>query len=91
MPDGSALNPLYPAGELLDLTSDTLLVKWRDMGYLMPVYQRAAYLLDDDGLKIKWGVFSGSIVDATQPILTPLEPCDDLEVLCYSHEQHGGY
>jgi len=91
MPDGSTLHPFYPAGELLELTADTMLIKWRDMGYPTAVYQRAAYLLDVDGLKIKWGEFADSVAAASQPSLGPSEPCDDLEVLCYSHEQHDGY
>ena len=91
MPDHSIVNPHYPAGELLELTSDSMLIKWRDLGYGAPVYQRAAYLLDADGLKIKWGVFADTPPAATVPVLDPLEACDDVEVLCYDHEQRPGY
>jgi hypothetical protein len=91
MRDHSVISTDYPAGELLELTSDSMLIKWRDLGHGAPVYHRTAYLLDADGLKIKWGVFADTSSGAVLPVLDPLEARDDVDVLCYDHEQRPVY
>jgi hypothetical protein len=95
MPDGSTLQPYYPAGEILELTDATMLIKWRDMGYRpggveSPVYQAAAYVLNNDGLKIRWGSFAATRMAAALPILTALTPCNDTDVICYDHTVQPG-
>jgi hypothetical protein len=91
MPGGGSVSPIRPAGELLELTADVMLIKWREIGFGNPVYQRAAYRLDEDGITIKWGVFGATAPDATAPTLGPTEPCDDLTVTCYDHEPVSGF
>jgi hypothetical protein len=86
MPDGSTVSPFLAAGEVLEETDATLLVKWREIGWTGPVYQRAAFLLETDGLKIKWGDFASAPEDAVAPDLTAGEPCNDTDVICYDHE-----
>ncbi len=91
MPDTSTVNPFFPTGELLELSANVMLIKWRDIGYGAPVFQRAAYLLDSAGLKVKWGAFADTAGAATAPLLDPLEICDELTVLCYDHTLQPGY
>jgi hypothetical protein len=91
MPGGGDVSPVRPAGELLELTADVMLIKWREIGFSGSVYQRAAYRLDEDGLTIKWGVFGATAPDAIAPILGLAEPCDDLTVICYDHEPVPGF
>lgn len=87
MPDGSTIvTPFYPVGEVLEETANSLLIKWRDIGWTGPVYQRAMFLLDSHGLKVKWGDFSADRINAIQPELTADEACNDSTVLCYDHE-----
>lgn len=86
MPDATIVHPFYPVGEVLEETTDSLLIKWRDIGWTGPVYQRAMFLLDSQGLKVKWGDFAADRISAIQPTLTAGEVCDDTTVLCYDHE-----
>jgi len=85
MPDATTVNPFYPFGEVLEETKNSLLIKWRDIGWTGPVYQRAMFLLDSQGLKIKWGDFSADRNNAIQPMLTASEACNDISVICYDH------
>jgi hypothetical protein len=94
MPDASIVSPFYPLAEVLERTESALLLKWRDIGYTpadLPVYQRAAFLLDENGLKIAWGAFANTPGAAVLPVLTGPEPCDDLVVLCYDHTIKPGF
>ncbi|MDH3715659.1 MAG: hypothetical protein OET44_17625 [Gammaproteobacteria bacterium] len=75
----------FVKGEVIEENNDTLLIKWRDIGWTAPVYQRAAFLLDSQGLKIKWGEFAATAVDALRPTLDPGDVCNDDETLCYDH------
>jgi hypothetical protein len=85
----------YPAGEILERTPGSLLIKWRDMGfsavYSGVAYQRAAYILDSSGLKIWWGEFAPTPGGALAPPLLPGTPCDGVTVVCYDHTYHPGY
>ena len=85
MPDASVVSPFLPAGEVISETADSLLVKWRDIGWTGPAYQRAAFRLDAQGLKVKWGDFSATAVGAVPPVLGAAEACNDVNVLCYDH------
>ena len=97
MPDGSNLMVAYPRAEVLDLQGDQLLLKWRDLGYKpgggpeTPVYQRAAYVLDGNGLKVKWGVLANTPAGALLPVLLPTDPCNDVDVICYDHTHQLGF
>jgi len=97
MPDGSNLMVPYPRAEVLDLRDDEFLLKWRDLGYTpgggpnTPVYQRAAYVLDGNGLNVKWGVSASSPADALLPTLLPSDPCNDVDVICYDHTHQPGF
>lgn len=89
MPDSSTPSDIYyPSGEVLEETTNRLLIKWRNFSaaYTSPIYQRVAFQLDANGLKIKWGDFAASSVDAIQPILGS-EDCNDTNVICYDHRQ----
>lgn len=83
-PGTGALNVWYPASEVLELTSSSFTVKWREISGAT-LYQRAAYALDGDGLKIKWGAFSTTLAGAATPTLAAGEACNDATVLCYAH------
>jgi len=86
MPDGTTANAFLPVGEVIERSSDELLIQWRDLNATNPVvYQRAAYRLDNDGLTLKWGNFAASAGAAVSPILLVTDPCDDTTVLCYDH------
>ena len=92
MPDGNVIGTFYPAGEVLELTPDSMLIKWRDLPWGSgEVFQCAAFLLDDLGLKIKWGNFAESVAGAILPYLDPGEPCNDTNVICYDHEKKEGF
>ncbi len=94
MPDGSRPADIYyPAGEVLEETSNSLLIMWRDFSASYTsthtssvVYQRAAFQLDSEGLKVKWGNFGASPAGATQPMLAS-DACNDMDVICYYHRQ----
>lgn len=89
MPDSSTpADIFYPTGEVLEETANSLLIKWRDFSatYTSPIYQRVAFQLDADGLKIKWGEFAASSVAAMQPVLGA-EVCNDTNITCYNHRQ----
>ncbi len=85
MPDLTEITAFLVAGEVLEETSDSLLIKWRNI-WTSDVYQRATFLLDSEGLKIKWGDFATTRDSATQPTLATDEACNDSEVICYDHE-----
>ncbi len=86
MPDGTTANAFLPVGEVIERSSDELLIQWRDLNATNPVvYQRAAYRLDNDGLTLKWGNFAASAGAAVSPVLLVTDPCDDTTVLCYDH------
>jgi hypothetical protein len=84
---GSAPAPVfYPTGEVLELTASTFVLKWREIGPAsLILYQRAAYALDADGLKVQWGALATSLGAAPAPTLAPGAPCNDTTTLCYSH------
>jgi hypothetical protein len=76
----------YPAGEVLELTASTFVVKWREIGSAdLTLYQRAAYELDADGLRIEWGPLATTLGGATAPVPAPGATCNDTTTLCYSH------
>ena len=94
MPDATVLEAFEPAGELLQRTSSSLLILWRDLGWTGgDVYQAAAYRLDQHGLTIEWGPFATTSAGAlaTAPTLDPSEPCTETSVLCYNHNEQPGY
>ncbi len=88
MPDASLVLPHYPAGEVLEETSGFLLIKWRDVWSSGPVYQRASYLLDSEGLKVKWGEFASDRESASLPTLLAGEECSDSDLICYNHTEN---
>jgi len=94
MPDSSVLEVFYPAGEILERTSSSLLILWRDLGWSGGnVYQAAAYRLDEGGLTIEWGPFAATAAaaQAAAPTLDPNEPCTESTVICYDHNEQPGF
>jgi len=94
MPDASVIEVWGPTGELLERTSSSLLVLWRDIGWTGgDIYQAAAYRLDQDGLTIIWGPFeeTSAAALAAAPTLGPAETCDETNVICYNHDEQPGY
>jgi hypothetical protein len=86
MPDGTTAVVFLGVGEVLERSTDAMLVKWRDFNPTNPiVFQRLAYRLDTAGLTIKWGNFAATQGAALPPTLLLSEPCDDAIVLCYDH------
>jgi hypothetical protein len=86
VPDGTTAFVFLAVGEVLERTTDAMLIKWRDLNLTNPVvYQRLAYRLDLDGLTVKWGGFASSPGGAAPPTLLPGDPCDDATVICYDH------
>ncbi len=86
MPDGSSITTNLAVGEVLEETDNSLSIMWREIGWSGPAYQRASFLLDSNGLKIKWGEFAAMIGDAILPALGEDEACDDDTVICYDHQ-----
>jgi hypothetical protein len=91
MPDAGSSTPgdiYYPAGEVLEETANSLLIKWRDFSsiYTSPIYQSVAFQLDANGLKVKWGDFAAVAASAVQPVLSG-DVCNDTNVICYDHRQ----
>jgi hypothetical protein len=79
----------YPTGEVLELTDASFVVKWREIGPAsLTLYQRAAYELDGDGLRIQWGNHATTLAGAVAPVLTPGAACNDTTTLCYDHSRH---
>jgi hypothetical protein len=86
VPGSAPVSVFYPAGEVLELTPSTFVVKWREIGPAsLTLYQRAAYALDATGLKIQWGALATSLLAAPVPVLAPGAPCNDTTTLCYNH------
>jgi hypothetical protein len=82
----------YPSGEILERTTDQLLIKWRTTGLAdIEVYQRAAYILNKDGLKVAWGPFAATPGSATLPAVSSATPCDETVVICYDHTIRDGF
>jgi hypothetical protein len=90
VPGLGVVMPFYPSGEVLEDTASTLLIRWRLEGVASDVFQRAAYLLDGSGLKVRWGPYATTIAGAAAPVLLPGDPCDDADVLCYAHTRIDG-
>jgi hypothetical protein len=86
MPNSDVVTPFIAIGEVIEEGPNSLLIKWRDIGWIAPVYQRAAFLLDSRGLKIKWGIFAAASIDAMLPTLGSGEACNDSDILCYDHQ-----
>ncbi|MDH3630699.1 MAG: hypothetical protein OER98_06215 [Gammaproteobacteria bacterium] len=86
MPDSTSATTNYAVGEVLEETDNSLLIMWRQIGWTGPLYQRAAFLLDSNGLKIKWGNFAEMADSALPPALAADEACDDDAVICYDHQ-----
>ena len=84
------VTPFYPSGEVLAETASTLLIRWRLDGVAGDVFQRAAFLLDTSGLKVKWGNYATTQAAAILPTLLPGDACNDADVLCYAHERIDG-
>lgn len=79
----------YPTGEVLELTDSGFVVKWREIGPAsLTLYQRAAYELDGEGLRIQWGGLSTTLAGTVAPALTPGAACNDTTTLCYNHSRH---
>jgi hypothetical protein len=97
MPDGTVVQPFYPAGEVLERTPSALLIKWRDIGYRdvpgleRPAYQWASYLLDASGLKVRWGPFLDHPDAGSPPPLTAAMSCNGSTVVCYDHTERPGF
>ena len=85
MPDSTVVSPIIPVGEVLEETTTSLLIKWRDIGWTGPAYQRASFILDSNGLKVKWGDFAADIPGTITPDLSPTEDCNAPGVICYDH------
>ncbi|MFV2058699.1 MAG: hypothetical protein ACC707_19730 [Thiohalomonadales bacterium] len=85
MPDGATVNRFFAAGEVLEETANSLLIKWRDIGWTGPAYQRVAFALDSRGLKVKWGEFAADALSTIQPVLLATEACNGNEITCYDH------
>lgn len=89
MPNHATVTVYGPTGEVLELTGDSMLIEWRDVSWgstgAHVVFQRAAYALDSQGLKVKWGAFAATAAGAVAPTLDPAESCDSTTVLCYDH------
>jgi hypothetical protein len=82
----------YPSGEILERAPDSLLIKWRTTGIAdIEVYQRAAYILDRNGLKVAWGPFASTPGSAALPALSSVTPCDETTVICYDHTIRDGF
>jgi hypothetical protein len=82
----------YPSGEILERTADSLLIKWRTTGLAdIVAYQRAAYFLNEDGLKVAWGSFASTPGGAVLPAVSPVTPCDETVVICYDHTGRDGF
>lgn len=86
IPDGAVATPFIAVDEVIEERSDTLLIKWRDIGWSAPAYQRATFLLDSHGLTIKWGEFSATAGGARPPSPGSDDACNDSDVVCYDHE-----
>jgi hypothetical protein len=92
LPGSTPTDVFYPAGEVVESTDATLLIKWRTTGLAdIAVFQRAAYVLDRSGLKIAWGPFAPTAVAATLPAVSSSTPCDDTDVICYDHQSRDGF
>jgi hypothetical protein len=86
-PGMAAMLEHYPTGEVLELTSSTIVVKWREIGPAdVTLYQRAAFELDSaTGLKIQWGALAATLAAAPAPVLAPGAACDGAAIVCYRH------
>jgi hypothetical protein len=97
MPDGALVSTWEATGEVLDRSGGMLLVKFRGLPWtdgstgLKPVYQRSTYILDANGLKVRWGAFARDAATAVAPALAPSTPCNDADVICYDHTYQWGY
>jgi hypothetical protein len=86
----SASTVFYPNAEVLGVTPSSLLLRWRDVGP-SPVFQRAAWLLANGKLKIRWGAFAATAAAAALPTLDPAAPCDGTEIVCYDQVNRPGF
>ncbi len=97
MPDGALVTIWETTGEVLERSGGVLLVKFRGLPWtdgstaLVPVYQRSRYILDANGLKVRWGAFARNVASAAVPALAPSTPCNDSDVICYDHTYQWGY
>jgi len=57
----------------------------------VPVYQRFSYILDANGLKVRWDAFARDAASAAAPTLAPSTPSNDADVVCYDHTYQWGY
>ena len=93
MPDGSTVTPFSATAEVLDVTSDSMILKWRNIGYTagdLPVYQRTAWEQDAQELTIKWGSFGDDLASAPNVFLEPGDTCNDTDVICYDNNEYQG-
>ncbi len=90
MPDGSTVTPVFASAEVLDVTDDSMLLMWRDIGYTagnIPVYQRTSYEQVAQELTIKWGAFGATPASTPHVFLEPGDTCNDTTVICYDNEE----
>jgi hypothetical protein len=90
VPGMGPISEHYPSGEVLELTSSSFIVKWREIGPShVTLYQRAAYAIDPaTGLTIQWGALASTLAAAPTPTLAPGAPCNDAPTLCYNHTRN---
>ena len=93
-PDGGAVSVRRIEGEIVERTSQTLLVRWRDIetspGFF-DAYQRAAYALRPDDLAVRWSDLAPSAAAASAPALAASDACGSPGVDCYGHEPLAGW
>jgi hypothetical protein len=82
-----------PAGEILELTGNSLSVKWRSATFIdITLYERASYILDEKGLKVRWGPFALTAEAAITPVPVTVDtPCNTFNVVCYDRTHRSGF
>ena len=95
VPGVPVIDAQYPAGEILELTDSSLLVKWRTANTPddITLYERALYIRDENGLKVRWGQFALTQVGAVPPPegLTVGTMCNAIDVVCYDRTDRPGF
>ena len=86
-PGFTPFDAYYPVGEILESTGTSLLIKWRTANTPddITLYERALYILDEKGLKMRWGPSALTAAAALLPPggLTGATSCTAINVVCY--------
>jgi hypothetical protein len=94
MQDMSIIEANYPAGEIITIEDDALLVEWRDLeaaGSGTSAFQWLCYDITDSVVTIKFGEFKDSMTSREVVLDLAVDTPDGIKVIAYVKDKISGF